>query len=180
MARRFQSNRFRTSQRRKTDWIGGVVGTSTRTTVGASVVAILSSFDTRISTNQIIGATTTIVRIRGLLDVGPIGLTADMDAQGAFGFCIVNGEAFDAGVASVPTPWTESFDDRWLYHTYWSVHYELPASGSFVGQSFVQEIDSKAMRKMNNGDVLIGVIENANAGDNVSVFMNVRTLLKLA
>jgi len=177
MARRFQSTR-RTSPRRKLAWLGGFVGTATRTTIGASVVSILQSFDTRLGGAESLDFT--IVRTRGILDVGPLGLAADMDAQGAYGICVVNGEAFDAGVASIITPWSEGFDDRWFYHTYWSLQYELPASGSFVGRNFVQTIDSRAMRKVHFGDVIVAVIENANAGDNVSVFSNFRTLIQIA
>ncbi len=180
MARRFQSARTPESLRRKTEWIGGVQTTSSRTTIGAATATIMTSFDTRLAANANIGASFTIVRIRGIYDVGPLALAADMDAQGAFGICVVNGEAFDVGITAVISPVVESFDDRWLYHSYWSVQYEFSGAGNGIGQNWRETIDNKAMRKVSFGDVVISVVENGNAGDNVSFFTNFRMLVKLS
>ncbi len=180
MARRFQQTRVPQSLRRKTDWVGGLETTSTRTTIGASSVVIMTSLDTRLAANSVLGSEFTIVRVRGIYDVGPLNFTADMDAQGAFGMCVVNGEAFDAGVASVISPVVESFDDRWFYHSHWSIQFEALTNEGFVGQNYREIIDNKAMRKVSNGDVIISVVENGNAGDNVSFFTNFRMLMKLA
>ena len=92
---------------------------------------------------------------------------------------IVNGEAFDAGVASIPTPWAESFDDRWFYHTYWFAPLiENPTTSEFHVIPFNHVIDGKAMRKMNVGDVMVAVFENA-ATVGVQFQLNFRVGVKL-
>ena len=98
---------------------------------------------------------------------------------GAYGICVVNGEAFDAGVASIISPWTESFDDRWFYHTYWTCMSTVVAStNSIVTGLHSIVIDSQAMRKVENGDVVVAVFENASS--DTSLFLdNFRMLVKL-
>ena len=100
---------------------------------------------------------------------------------GAFGICIVNGEAFDAGVASIPTPWTESFDDRWFFHQYWIADFILQGSGTEKAPQqdfFNRQIDGKAMRKVEDGDVMVSVMENGSSVG-ARAFVNFRTLIKL-
>ena len=182
MARRFRT-RTNLSQRRQTDWVGGVQsGQTAILSIAASTAAIVSAIDTRISPVNAL-APGTIVRIRGMLNFIPTDISVDRNSFGAFGICIVNGEAFDAGIASVISPWTESFDDRWLYHTYWSSLFRTDIVGTDAGASAHASdqivIDSKAMRKFSEGDVVISVIENVSATAAVNFFLNFRTLVKL-
>ena len=176
MARRFQ-RRTSTRPRRLTDWLGGVsVVPTNETTLNGQTSAIVSFFDTRAaSLNQ---APFTIVRQRGMLVVSPQAISIEQFVIGAFGICVVNGEAFDAGVASIISPWSESFDDRWLYHTYFSAQNKLNAaiSNSMIGQ--VIDIDGKGQRKVESGDVIVTMIENGSS-DNMTFMTNVRMLLKL-
>jgi len=179
MARNFQRRTFtRASQRRKTDWLGGVQTLPTNeTTLNGQTAAIISSFDTRAV--GAIQAPFTVVRVRGILVVSPQAITIEQFIIGAYGICLVNGEAFDAGVASIVTPWSESNDDRWLYHTYFSTQNKLGAADNTVG--FVTQtimIDGRGQRKVEVGDVLVTVIENASS-DNMTFLENYRTLLKL-
>ena len=181
MARRFQ--RRSTGARRITDWIGGVQsGQTAILSIAASTAAIISAVDTRIApVNAIVPAT--LVRTRGVLNFIPSDISVDRNAFGAFGICVVNGEAFDAGIGSVITPWTESFDDRWLYHTYWSSLFRTDVVGTDAGASAHASsqinIDSKAMRKVSEGDVMISVIENVSSTAAANFFLNTRTLWKL-
>ena len=100
-----------------------------------------------------------------------------MHVIGAYGITVVNGEAFDAGVASMISPWTESVDDRWFYHTYVSTSFTFNANGpSFV--NYAAPIDSKAMRKVEFGDVIVSIFESASS-NGCSVHHNFRTLVKL-
>jgi len=183
MARRFRSNR-NAGPKRLTDWIGGVQSTPVNENdLSGSTVEIVSSFDTRTS-GQSPNAPFTIVRVRGILQVVSSGATASNFAIGALGICVVNGEAFDAGVASIISPWTEAFDDRWLLHQYFSTMYEPGVTGTdggvFVGGgTYRVEFDNKAMRKVEFGDVIVTIIENAST-DSIRFFENHRTLVKLA
>ena len=184
MARSFRTNPVRRqTERRKTDWIGGIsTGLTVPFTISAATSAIVASVDTRVASAGA-DAPWTITRIRGILQIRPLGNASGSDPFGAFGVCIVNGEAFDAGIASIITPWTESFDDRWMYHTYWACNQTNGNLGtdSFWGFAMGMnvEIDSKAMRKMETGDVLVWVIENASAADAAQFITNSRTLVKL-
>ncbi len=150
-------------------------------TLSGGTVEIVSALDSRLTSNAIVQEAT-LVRIRGFLKLCPLATAVSTFVTGAYGYCIVNGEAFDAGVASIISPWTEGFDDRWIYHTYWSIM-SVFAVGDAVGkiQSIVNEtitIDNKAMRKFQLGDVLVEMIENGST-DNCTFFSNARVLWKL-
>jgi len=178
MARRFQtSRRFQQGTRRKTMWVGGVsTGSQTPTTIAANSVAIVSVFDARLFPEA---AQATVVRVRGILQIGNLGISSGNDPVGAFGIMVVDGEAFDAGVGSVSTPWTESGNNAWLYHTYWGAQQQV-AGGAAIAMNSNIIIDSRAMRKLPQGRVVVNVIENASGADAAQFHFNVRMLLKLA
>ena len=179
MARRFQLQRRQQATRRKTFWIGGVItGSQSETNLGGNSVALGQAFDTRV-TGSIPQTPFTIVRTRGIFNFLPASLAANQDTIGAVGILIVNGEAFDAGVGSVPTPWTESFDDRWFYHEYISGMIRADVDGFVSVSSAPVMIDSKAQRKVEFGDVIVAVIENPSL-DAFDFFMNFRMLVKLS
>ena len=173
-SRRLQS---RTSNpRRKTTWIGGPNTSTSAESVGAASAVMFASFDTR--TVGVNPATSfTITRLVGEFIMFTDALAVEQPF-GAWGAEVVNGEAFDAGVASVPTPYVESFDDRWFWHQYWGA----PAIGSAAGFSVDfphYVINSKAMRKVEFGDVIIFVVENKSAAFAASFIFNFRMLVKL-
>ena len=178
MARRFPVTRVQsTVPRRATEWIGGTAGGGSFTqTLAVNTALILASFDTRTTTEQPL-APFTIIRTRGLLQMLSTAPGTSDEVFGAYGICIVNGEAFDAGVGSVISPITESFDDRWLYHTYWSAMTRVATLGIEVSSNIL--IDSKAMRKVSVGDVIISVIESGAGLSSARVISNFRMLVKL-
>ena len=179
MARRFRSIRpFPQSQRRLTDWIGGStqVATDESNLLGTTAVITLA-FDTRVA-SQTPQAPFTIVRLRGTHHFFFNNLASSLFVTGAIGIAVVSGEAFDAGVGSLITPWSESQDDRWLYHEYFSIAQPFISAAGSVGPSSAKQIDSKAMRKVNFGDVVCTIIENASS-DTMSYFVNHRMLVKL-
>ena len=104
-------------------------------------------------------------------------MSADQQANGAFGIMIVDGEAFDAGVASIPTPMAEAGDERWFVHRYWAVDCRFDTSPQ--AQVMRVDIDSKAMRKVTSSDVLVAVLENNAAVDAVAFWWQFRVLFKL-
>jgi len=163
-----------------------VAGTTTipqdETSLAGQSVAIISGLDTRISGNAILGADFTIQRIRGFYNVFPTAINVTNFVTGAIGACVVNGEAFDAGVAAVIDPYTEAFDDRWLWHEYFSMSALAVVGGTNAELMPVggdRNIDNKAQRKMSTGDVMIFVLSNAST-DALSFFFNARVLIKLA
>ncbi len=178
---RFQRRSFRSqsqSQRRKTDWIGGVqTGVTSRQSIGAATSAIIASLDTRVAGPPF--APFTILRLRGQFRINTDQKSAQEAPFGAIGAMVVNGEAFDAGIASIPTPWTESFDDRWYWHQYWSTQFDVTSSTGMYSNADVHDIDNKAMRKVEVGDVIVWVIQNQNSTQAAAFQFNVRTLVKL-
>ncbi len=165
--------------RRQFDWIGGVNALSHASPdLAANTSVIISSFDTR-TAGQTPGAPFTLMRVRGLLSIRSDQVIVQENPVGAFGIRIVSGEAFDAGVGSIPTPWSESADDRWLYHTYWQSFFMENATTSDYQQDFFNHIvDGKAMRKVVLGDVIVNVMENA-SDVACNFFYNARIGVKL-
>ena len=180
MARRFRTRQ--SGPKRKISWIGGVNVIPTNEANLAGQTAVLhSSLDTRLAANsKAVGFT--IVRTLGTFGVTVQASSTRTNVIGAFGICIVNGEAFDAGVASLPTPWTESPDNRWYVHQYFNFT-SIPGTGnvSNVGSAVGEQImiDSKGMRKLNEGDVFCLMVENASL-DSMAFYFNVRTAVKLS
>ena len=175
---RFPRSRFQPpSRRRETTWVGGIQTAFADAAVAASASVLISSIDTRIGAAP--EAPFTIIRVRGLLQVVTDQVIATEEPHGAYGICVVNGEAFDTGVAAVPTPFTESFDDRWLYHTYWASSMKFASSTGIPFLGSHTTIDSKAMRKVDIGDVIVTVIENGSSQHGARFISNKRTLVKL-
>ena len=112
---------------------------------------------------------TTLVRTRGRLQIFLLsGTTAGDGFSGAFGIAVVTLAAFNAGVASIPTPITEQSWDGWLFWQAVQIHTAGALNGGVStdidqlgGQISAQtfEIDSKAMRKLRIDDVIVGVME---------------------
>ena len=108
----------------------------------------------------------TLVRLRG-------GLLVNLDTAsaigngfvGAFGIGIVTETAFATGAAAVPTPITERDWDGWLF---WHTIQVLSGDASDVGLSGSAqqrvEVDTKAMRKLNEESLIYGVIEVTEIG----------------
>ena len=141
------------------------------TTIAASSKVLLGSF---ILSNPPLGETVLRVRVRISVITDQ---TAAREAQlGAFGMIVVTDLAVAAGAASIPGPSTDGADDGWFLHqaivgqnplvTFGGVHYD---------------IDSKAMRKVEDGGAIAIMVENS-AGAGVGGFKiltAVRLLAKL-
>jgi len=180
MARRRISRGFGQARapRKKFAWIGGVqTGFTVLKTLSPTSAQFISFLDTRLAANSVLDMDFTIVRLRGTFWARSDQNTVTEDPFGAIGACVINGEAFDAGVASSITPWTESGDDRWFWHSYW--HTGLVRAGASAGDGTTQSafdmaIDNKAMRKVHVGDVIVFIIENVTS-EAADFFFNVRT-----
>ena len=162
------------SPRRRSEWFAGVGGTAV-TVITSSVSAILGN-----------GVVTTfgeetLVRTRGLVDLFLTSSTSPGDGFfGALGIGLVSTPAFAAGAGSIPTPIQEIDWDGWLWYSHFSVH-EDSADGQGSGAAHQRIIlDSKAMRKVQEQETLVAVIEAIEIGTAVmSVFFDSRMLSKL-
>ncbi len=87
---------------------------------------------------------------------------------------VVTLAASTAGVVSIPTPITEASWDGWLLHRYFGVE---KVTGDAGGGFMALELDSKAMRKGNEDEVLAGVLDVVETGVAVAnVQVRVRAL----
>ena len=167
MADRFRRGRVSRGSQRKTEWIGFA---------DQGMLAVTGN------TNQIVGNLpftdpATFVRARGLFSVGVQATSADKTILGAFGAAIVTDQAFAAGAASIPGPWTENDWGGWFVHQVFSLQFEFTTD---IGWNIIQStyvIDSKAMRKIGDGETLVLMVETSAADCQVNPA--VRFLVKL-
>ena len=168
MARQRGFHQVRRSARRQTAWGVGPGGTAANTTISTSTALIMGSGAGPASDSI------TIARLRGEFTAW---LSTTQAAAGGFagaiGVGVVSLAAFNAGVASVPTPITEEDWDGWFYHRYFS----LKSPGSLTGGAITDidantpivasirlEVDSKAMRKIDIQEVAYAAIEVVEVG----------------
>ncbi len=126
----------------------------------------------------------TLVRIRGdMLINGTLFTSANDGFRGASGLGIVSADAFNNGVASVPGPGTDPDWPGWIWHSYWHVRGIAAQSAgadvsinSFCGVQRIV-IDSKAMRKWGNNEVLMGVSEPITETGVASIIIDADTRL---
>ncbi len=159
-----------TRQKRVSQWVGsadqGGFSVASNTSVIVMSNATLS--------------TTTIVRLRGLFLVRPSDYSADLDMQGALGIGMVSDQAFAAGAASIPGPWTDPDWDGWFVWQPWALRNEFASAvgNQTADSALVQILDSKAMRKVKANETLV-VMAESQAGA-VIVETPFRLLVKLA
>jgi len=153
---------------RLTQWAGPAIQGYNAVTSGGAI--LVSSFTP--------GEALTIIRTRGAVAVRPESEAADVEIVGAIGMGIVSTEAFVAGVASIPEPFTDADWSGWM--VWRSFAYDVRFSDA-TGVGFIDwgfEIDSKAMRKIGPNEVLVTMAESQGGAYRIS--SNVRTLLKLS
>ncbi len=159
--------------RRKTSWelgpeeTGPLVISATGSNVWSGGIQALSQGNT-------------LARIRGAVDVFVASATAGGDAfQGAHGICIVTADANTAG--AYPDPMTEDAWDGWIWHSFFTT-FVIAAADESSYQHSRMIVDNKAMRKLDETDVMVGITEvvEVNDGSTLSVFAQTRTLVLLS
>ncbi len=156
---------FGRSQARQTQWVA--IADQNFSNVASAGATLISSF-TPVDA-------LTVVRTRGQISIRPTTLAATIDIVGAYGEAVVSNEAFQAGVGSIPEPFSDSDWGGWLVWRAFAFTYSVVA-GSTILSSQVLEIDSKAMRKMGPNDVLVSIAESQVGAYSISA--NTRTLIK--
>ncbi len=170
-----RGSRFRPTARRSTSWSIGVAEVDGGFTTSAASLWSATAVPT------VEGLT--IIRTRGLVRSILASASAVGDGFfGAHGIGIVTDEAIAAGVSAVPSPLSDEDWEGWLWHAYFDVRAVTATIADGVnaaGYSMVQEIDSKAMRKLPSGMTLFGITEVTESGTAVlEVQAQTRTLLK--
>ena len=164
-------------RRRETLWLGGIEVQSTL--AAASTAAILTS----LSAAGLALRPFTIVRTRGYLYLRSDQIAVAEYQSVAYGQCVVSDQAVSIGVTAVPTPVTDNFSDLW--YVYERIMNDLMVSSSGVGAgNFITSgrgfaFDSKAMRKVEDGQDVVSVAETAATSDGSVLNVFDRILVKL-
>jgi hypothetical protein len=117
----------------------------------------------------------TVVRIRGNIWVASDQASASEEPFGALGFAVVSDQAEAAGVAALPSPITDEASDLWFLYESFQAYFA-------TGQGVVWQhyaFDSKAMRKLGDGETIVAMLENAHATFGLEYILKFRMLIKL-
>jgi len=173
MARKFRNIRGVTRQVRETSWIG--LGGTEAPLAGTSTAVLAAGFSaTTLSLRPF-----TIVRTHVYLSVASDQQLAVESFQMAYGHAIVSDQAFAIGVTAVPTPQTDHDSDLWMVHQWIGGRLQFATAAGFGEYSKTVEIDSKAMRKVEEGQDIAIVIESGSGSEGMRVFKAGRLLIKL-
>ncbi len=162
----------RSGPRRKSIWIAPALATYVGVAGGGAT--LISSFDPDAAGLP----SPTIVRTRGFVSVQPTSVAADLEITGAMGIGIVSDQAFIAGVASIPEPFTDADWDGWYVHQMFNYKFQFSDATGFNFPRWDFEIDSKAMRKIGPNETIVVVAESFTGGMDIAI--SHRTLLKLS
>ena len=172
------SNRVQVRSRRKSNWNDGP-GRDTAQTQQGGTGAALFTFG-----QQALDGGLTLVRTRGMLTLFiSSGDAIASGYSGAFGIGICTAAAFAIGVTAVPTPIAERVAGgvNWIFWEAFSC--KVAAANEFGTEASVVRIpvDSKAMRKLDEGDTIYAAIEATEVVNAVmQIHFDSRLLVKLS
>ncbi len=157
--------------RRATQWLAGApVGNEVALAAATSVLDQVFAF----------GEDATIVRTRGRLWVASDQQVATEDASGAIGFSVVTDQAAAIGVTAVPKPVADQSSDNWFLWEPWATKFFFGSAVGFDAKGFsVIELDSKAQRKVDDGDNVAVVLQNNSSTAGIVFHLQFRMLVKL-
>ncbi len=172
MARRFHSNSgMARAPRRLTQWISKTVNFTDFT---AAQTLQLMSF----SQAELAGfVPCTLIRTVGMMVVAAdTNFITNQIYSGAVGACLVRDDARAAN--AIPDPFDEASDDVWFWHQFFAAVIDDRADSDLVvSQNFV--VDSKAQRKIVDGDAIVFSGQGGGEADGFDVALYLRVLLKL-
>ncbi len=161
--------------RRQTQWLELE---PVRVTMGAASTAILLN-----SLNTVEKALRpfTVVRARGILHAASDQSVATEFWHATFGFAVVSDQAVAIGVTALPTPDTDRESDLWFVYEELASQFEFKTAVGFDATAgILKSWDSKAMRKVEEGQDIAVVTETSAVSAGGALFMSAgRVLIKL-
>jgi len=121
----------------------------------------------------------TVVRSRLTWVVRSDQFVATEGYEIAIGMAVVSDQALAIGVTAVPTPFTDLSSDLWLLHDIQMGFLVFGTGVGFQERRAGAQVDSKAMRKVEDGQDLVVVIENASTSLGTLGTVAGRVLVKL-
>ena len=177
MARRRPTGRFpalRQGQRRESLWFS--VGES-QVTLAAANTAVLTNL-----LNAAALALTPFTIVRTILNwsMRSDQTAATESAETGLGVAVVSVQASAIGVTAVPTPFTDLGSDLWLLHQVIQSSFIFISGVGFNQPANTQRlVDSRAMRKVEEGQDVVFVLENSGVSDGTFNQLSGRMLIKL-
>ncbi len=169
------AHRIARSQRRETSWLF-LAATQTALVSGSSaaLVSVLNAAALGLRPFTIIRS-----HLEALIISDQQGATESQIS--AVGIAIVGDQATTIGITAVPRPASDAGSDLWFLHQ-WMLNDFTRGSDATGFQSNAgthYSIDSKAMRKVEDGQDLALVLENDTLSDGTAITLAGRVLIKL-
>jgi len=143
--------------RRETFWIQLAEST---TTLAVGTPVVFSGFDADVLALRPF----TIVRNRGVLHLASDQISASEVSCAVMAFAVVSDQALAVGVTAVPTPLTEGDSDLWLLYEALISRMDFgDVTGFDASAGQFTQFDSRAMRKVEQGQDIAVVMEATNA-----------------
>ena len=174
--RRFNRSRgFTRGPRRQTEWLSLAAPTSSVVLPAVNKIQFAIQ-----SAEEIAKAPFTIIRTIGYVFIEQQSIV-DSVQSGAFGMCIVTERAQAVGITALPDPVIESDADFWFVYEPWAtgVRIETVAEQSMSSSPYSMRWESRAQRKVEEGDRIVGVMANASVAQGVEFQIQFRMLIKL-
>ena len=122
----------------------------------------------------------TVIREHLHVSIQSDQVVATEDQQVAVGNCVVTDQAVAIGVTAVPNPAIDLGSDAWSLWAFLQASFLFhTASGSSPQFNTWKDIDSKAMRKVEEGFDFIEVVESEGTSDGLTISTVGRLLVKL-
>ena len=181
MARRSFAGRsaLRQGQRRQTNWVASADIVASTAITAAGVIQDQALLEASLLALGLLPST--IVRTRGELwvkgDAGAEGATEN--PFGAMGFAVVSERARSIGATALPFPIADEGSDLFFVHQFWHTG---SVFGSAVGLNADMwnrySFDSKAQRKVEAGNAIVIMMENASSAFGAEYVLKFRMLFK--
>ncbi len=160
---------------RETAWIGGLFQ---NTTLAAATTATLTS---SLNAAALALRPFTVIRTRGVIGIRSDQSSVSEIQNAMFGQCVVSDQAVAIGVTAVPTPFTDNASDVWmvLEALFGALLVTSDIGRLLSGGQVDRTFDSKAMRKVEDGQDVITVVETAGGSSGAIITEFSRLLVKL-
>ena len=159
-------------QRRKTEWLALSAPSGV-----SSAAAGTKNIVTSLTTAEKAKLPFTITRTIGLLTVLSDQIVAREVPSGTLGGVVVTDRARTVGITALPDPVTEAESDFWFLFQPWSCIMHAAAETSST--PWINMFDSKAQRKVEEGEDIVFILANADSANGVFFTIQLRILIKL-
>ena len=121
----------------------------------------------------------TIVRTRIAFHARSDQRAASENYDVAIGMAVVSAQASAIGITAVPTPYTDLGSDLWFLWFGQRGRISVTTDVGVLEAGMQEQIDSKAMRKVEDGEDMVITLENSSLSSGSTVFKVGRILIKL-